>query len=88
MKHVRKPNIGGGNPFYRVKKGGPHQTLCGAPATIYDHGFKAFQTPTGVARLGDVCPECARLRLEVSPRPQENQKHLRLAAKRAAGCAR
>lgn len=84
VKHVRKPKLGGGNLFYRDKKGGPHQTLCGATATIYDLPFKAFQTPTGVERLGaGLCAECVRLRLEVSARPQQNQKQIRRAAKAA-----
>jgi hypothetical protein len=82
VKHVRKPKLGGGNLFYRNKKGGPHQTLCGGEPTIYDLEFRAFQTPVGVERLGPgLCAECVRLRLDTSWRPQENQKRLKRAAR-------
>ncbi len=85
VKHVRKPMLGGGNSFYAKRKGGPHQTLCGAQATIHDLPFKAFHTPVGVERLGPgLCPDCVRLRLEASHRPQQNQKLLKRAARAAA----
>lgn len=84
MRHVRKcAKVG---ETYTSRKTGPVGTLCGAPITIHDVSFRALQTAAGAERLGpDLCPECVRLRLEVSHRPQVNQRKLRRELKRAEG---
>jgi hypothetical protein len=83
MKHVRTRIQIGGNQLYATRKIGPHATLCGAPVTIHDVSFRAFQTTVGVERIGPgLCTECVRLRLEASTRSQVNRTKMR-AMKRA-----
>jgi hypothetical protein len=74
MKHVRTRILVGGNQLYAARKVGPHSTLCGAPVTVHDVPFCAFQTMVGVERIGPgLCAECVRLRLDASHRSQVNR---------------